>query len=447
MSDKQKNRSVAVIGLGYVGLPLAVLAKKKGYEVTGIDIDLQKVEELKRGKIAFLDDHLSSEFSKYGLAAVTSDFSAVRNADHIIICVPTPVHENKMPDLDPVRSAARSIAPHLRVGHSVVLESTVNPGVSETVVLPLLEKFSGLRAGRDFSLSHCPERINPGDPNWTVENIPRVVGSFDEAGLQKAAEFYESIISAPIKRMRNLAEAEAVKIVENSFRDVNIAFVNELAMSFGRLGIDVVRVIEGAATKPFSFMPHFPGCGVGGHCIPVDPYYLIEYARANGFNHRFLSLAREINEGMPKYTVDIAENSLKEAGLSIKNSVVAVLGLAYKADIDDCRESPAIAIVKELEKRGASVASYDPHVPSMSTAGSLDAAVRKADAVIVATAHKEFKRIKPRFLSERGVNVLVDGRNCLNAESFLNEGIRYRGVGRYSPQSVKHEYPRATASK
>jgi UDP-N-acetyl-D-glucosamine dehydrogenase len=278
------NRTIVVIGLGYVGLPLALLADRKGYKVIGIDVISEKVELLNRRTVPFADQEIAEQLKNSSLEA-TTDFSRIKDVSIIIICVPTPIYENNMPNFEPVENACRSIAPFLQKEQLVVLESTVNPGFCENIVLPILEKESGLKCGKDFYLAHCPERINPGDKKWNIENINRVVGGFDETGLQKAIEFYKSIISAEIKPMASLKEAEAVKIVENAFRDINIAFVNELAMSFSRLNIDVVNVINGAATKPFSFMPHYPGCGVGGHCIPVDPYYLIEYAKKNGFKY------------------------------------------------------------------------------------------------------------------------------------------------------------------
>jgi nucleotide sugar dehydrogenase len=230
--------------------------------------------------------------------------------------------------------------------------------------------------------------------------------------------------------MGSLKEAEAVKIIENSFRDINIAFVNELAMSFSQLGIDVVNVINGAATKPFAFMPHYPGCGVGGHCIPVDPYYLIEYAKHNGFYHNFLALARRINNGMPKFTAELTIKGLNEAGIATKEVKIAVLGLAYKPEIDDCRESPSFEIIKALESYGANVVSYDPFVPNRSTVKSLDKAVKNAKAVVIATAHKVFKELTPEYLAKNGVKIIIDGRNCLSKEKFIKAGIIYKGIGR-----------------
>jgi nucleotide sugar dehydrogenase len=310
------------------------------------------------------------------------------------------------------------------------LESTVNPGVSESIVLPVLEKKSGLTGGKDFSLAHCPERINPGDPKWHVENINRVVGSLDATGLTKAVKFYESILTGSVMRMGSLKEAEAVKVVENSFRDINIAFVNELARSFTKLGIDVVRVIDGAATKPFAFMAHYPGCGVGGHCIPVDPYYLIEYAKEHGFNHDFLSLARRINNDMPAFTVERLQEALNEEGLPLRGTPVAVLGVSYKPNIADCRESPSFEIIRILEEKGTSLRVFDPYVPTRSDVSTLEDAIAGATAIVIATAHDEFKSIDPALLSASGVKVVVDGRNCMDVENYRNGAIRYKGVGR-----------------
>lgn len=312
----------------------------------------------------------------------------------------------------------------------VILESTVNPGVCENVVLPILEEISGLICGEDFDLAHCPERINPGDPQWNVENIPRVVGAYTEAGLARVVEFYSSILEGDIRPMGSLKEAEAVKVVENTFRDVNIAFVNELAMSFAKLGIDVVNVIDGAATKPFAFMPHYPGCGIGGHCIPVDPYYLIAYAKENGFDHEYLSLARQVNSYMPQYTVGLLKKAFAAEAISVMDARVAVLGLSYKPGIADCRESPAWQIIAELEKLTARVIAYDPFVPYESHVASLSEALDSCQAVIITTAHDEFVKLSPHDFLERNINIVIDGRNCLAKSEMLAAGLQYHGIGR-----------------
>lgn len=298
-----------------------------------------------------------------------------------------------------------------------------------------MERGSALAVGVDFYFAHCPERINPGDRNWTLAKIPRVVGANDQESLNRAEQFYLKILDAPVKLMASLKEAEAVKIIENTFRDINIAFVNELAMSFDKLGIDLVNVINGASTKPFAFLAHYPGCGVGGHCIPVDPYYLITYARKNGYQHRFLKLARIINNWMPVYAVRLLSEILPVDGARI-----ALLGLAYKADIDDVRESPALDIRRLLIRRGAQVTSYDPYVPSMSDVVKTELALEKADAVIIATDHNIFKQLTVNDFAHAGVKVIIDGRNCLEPQQFDDSNIIYRGIGRGRPVTKnKHE--------
>lgn len=423
------SKTVSIVGLGYVGLPLALLADKNGYKVIGIDNNAEKIGLINDRISPFVDERVSAQLKDASLEA-TSDFSKIKDSSIIIICVPTPVYENHMPNLEPIEGACRGIAEFLQRGQLVILESTVNPGVSEGTIIPILEKMSGLKCGTDFYLAHCPERINPGDAKWNVENINRVVGAFCEEGLSKAVAFYKSIIKGDIKPMKSLKEAEAVKVVENSFRDINIAFVNELAMSFSMLGIDVVNVIEGAATKPFSFLPHFPGCGVGGHCIPVDPYYLIEYAKKNGFDHDFLSLARRINNSMPEFTAKQVMFGLNEKKISINGAKVAVLGLSYKSNIDDCRESPSFDVIDALKKFGADVVTFDPYVLGRSTVQNLDDAVKDAQAVVIATAHTAFRELTPEYLMKNGVKVVVDGRNCLPKEKFLDAGLVYKGIGR-----------------
>lgn len=427
---EQKKKKIAVIGLGYVGLPLALLVDKKGYDVIGVDINAEKVKMLNEKKSPLTTEKAIIEQLKKSNLVATTDYSQIKKASIIVICVPTPIHENNMPNLEPLEKACENIALNLKKGQLVILESTVNPGVSNGVVLPILEGISGLKGGQDFYLAHCPERINPGDTKWTVENIPRVAGSLEEKGLRKALSFYKSFVNATIKPMNSLKEAEAVKIVENTFRDINIAFVNELARSFSRLGIDVINVIEGAATKPFAFMPHFPGCGVGGHCIPVDPYYLIEYAKNIGFNHDFLTLARRINEEMPEFTVEMLMKALNEKKMAINGTRIAVLGLAYKPEIDDCRESPSFKIIEHLKKYGADIVIYDPFVLDNSNVKSLNDALKGTSAVIIATAHHVFKEISPKDFLNYGVNVVVDGRNCLPKDKFLESGIVYKGIGR-----------------
>lgn len=426
--EKQKE-TMCVVGLGYVGLPLAVRARERGYEVFGFDLDEKKNAIINTGKSPIEDRYLEENLPKHPFPA-SSDPRDIKKADIVLVCVPTPVDEMYMPDLSPVIGAMETVAKNLKKGALIILESTVNPGVSEEIVAPIFEK-AGYVVGKDVSLAHCPERINPGDEIWNVTNIPRVVGALDTTGLRRAIDFYRSIIDGEIRPMKSIRSAEAVKVVENSFRDINIAFVNELARSFDRLDIDVKDVIEGAATKPFSFLAHFPSCGVGGHCIPVDPYYLIERAKRAGFDHKFLRLAREINNDMPSYTVELLQDALNTVKLPVNGTTVGVLGIAYKANVDDVRESPSVRIIEHLKKHGAKVETFDPHILNRSSIRSLDAILKKSTALILATDHREFKdAITPALLKKHKVKVFIDGKNTFDKNTFQKSGIVYKGIGR-----------------
>ena len=424
-----KNKlSVCVIGLGYVGLPLAIRCVEKGYKVYGLELDRAKVKMINRGISPIEEKYLEENLPQFTFQA-SADEKVIKKSDIVLICVPTPVDEKFYPILEPVIKATRMIARNLKKGALVVLESTVNPGVCEEIIKPIFDK-AGFKIGKDVFISHCPERINPGDPKWNVTNIPRVVGSFEKRGLQKALKFYKSIVTGEIRPMKSIREAEAVKIVENSFRDINIAFVNELAKSFDKLGIDVKDVILGASTKPFAFMAHFPSCGVGGHCIPVDPYYLIERAKQSGFDHEFLKIARKINNSMPAYTVEMLQDALNEIKMPMKGTPIGVLGVAYKANVDDVRESPAVKIIKQLEKYGATPLIFDQHIPERSTVKNLDELLKKSKAIILVTDHTEFKTIDPRTFKKFGIKVVIDGKNCFDKNAIEKLGILYKGIGR-----------------
>ena len=430
MKERERtNTVVSIVGLGYVGLPLAVRAQERGFNVVGFDVDEKKNALINQGKSPIEDRYLEENLPKFPFRA-SSDPHTLATADIVLVCVPTPVDELYAPDLTPVIGAMEMIAGNLKKGALVVLESTVNPGVSEEVVVPIFEKH-GHTINKDVFIAHCPERINPGDAVWNVTNIPRVVGALDATGLSRALEFYRSIVDGEIRPMKSIREAEAVKVVENSFRDINIAFVNELARSFDRLGIDVTDVIRGAATKPFSFLAHFPSCGVGGHCIPVDPYYLIERAKKAGFDHKFLRLAREINNNMPEYTVELLQDALNAVKLPLNGTTVGVLGIAYKANIDDVRESPSVRIIEHLRKHRAKVETFDPHILDRSSVKSLGALLKKSTALILATDHTEFKEaITPALLKKHGIKVFIDGKNALSKDAFRKSGIVYKGIGR-----------------
>lgn len=425
---KKMSEKVCIIGLGYVGLPLAVQCALKGYKVFGLDTDKTKIRMINNGRDPIGEDFLKENLPKVKIEA-TSDASVIKKSDYVLICVPTPVDESYFPDLGPVIKATKTVIKNLKKGQLVVVESTINPGVCEEVVEPLFAE-AGYKVGRDYYLAHCPERINPGDPVWNVTNIPRVVGSFDKTGLKKAQKFYESIIDAEITPMKSIREAEAVKIMENSFRDINIAFVNELAKSFDRMDIDIIDVIKGASTKPYAFMPHWPSCGVGGHCIPVDPYYLIERAKKSGFDHEFLRIARKINNSMPEYTIELLKVSMNNLGLSLKDARIGLLGMSYKANVADLRESPSLHLVKLLRNNLAKVEIFDPYLADLSTTDSLEEILKKSDVIVLATNHQQFIDISPATFKKNRIKVIVDGKNCLDKDSLKKLGIMYTGIGR-----------------
>ncbi len=429
---ENNDKTVAVVGLGYVGLPLALLASEKGWNVTGIDISEEKIELINKQESPLEDEKISADLKAYPITATTS-FEAAASVQVIVVAVPTPVTEDNEPDLQPLISSIESLLPHLQPGQLLSIESTINPGVMENVVIPILQKRSDIweESTLKLHLVHCPERINPGDTKWTIRNIARVIGGLTVEAAEQGKAFYESILEADVKLMQSLTEAEAVKILENTFRDVNIAFVNEMAKSFDRLGIDIKHVIEGAATKPFSFMAHYPGNGVGGHCISVDPYYMIARAKEVGFDHEFLQLARDINNSMPEYTIQLMEHGLAKLNLKPQDVTVALLGLAYKKNIDDIRESPALEIRTLLEERGYSIRVFDPHVASQSTVQSLEEALTDVQVVMLATDHKEFtEALNPAFLKEHNIQLVIDGKNALNKDEMQKADIIYYGIGR-----------------
>lgn len=425
-------KGITIVGLGYVGLPLACLCAEKGFRTHGLDIDRRKTELVNRKQSPIEDEYAVSKLKglKNGIIATTEPSECIPDSEIVIVCVPTPVDRNNSPDLTALMAAASSISGFIKKGTLLVIESTIYPGTVEEVVIPILssQKFDPYK--NDIFLAHCPERIDPGNSKWSIENIPRVVGGITKEASSKAAEFYRSLVDANIVELSSVKAAEATKIMENTFRDVNIAFVNEMAQSFDKAGIDIMEVIKGASTKPFAFMPHYPGAGVGGHCIPVDPYYLIEKAKQIGFNHRFLSLAREINNSMPHYTVDLLEQQLQKLKKTIKKAKVGVLGVAYKANVDDVRESPSMEIINILKSKGAEVFVFDPHVMGVGNVRDLDELFNKSDYVIVATDHNEFRSMDLSLLKKHKILAIIDGRNCLDKEKIKSMGIMYHGIGR-----------------
>ncbi|MFO0930938.1 MAG: nucleotide sugar dehydrogenase [Gemmataceae bacterium] len=361
---RSRQAKVGIIGLGYVGLPLARTFAAGGFPVLGFDIDPSKVERLHRGE-SYLR-HISAEqiagLLRRGFEA-TSDFARLAEADCVVICVPTPLTEAREPDLTFVVNSARSVARTLRRGQLVILESTTYPGTTREVVLPVLEE-SGLAVARDYFLAFSPEREDPGNAKFSTESIPKVVGGLEPASLELAAELYAAAI-VNVVRVSNPEVAEAAKILENTYRAVNIALVNELKVLYDRMGIDVWEVIEAAKTKPFGFQAFYPGPGLGGHCIPIDPFYLTWVARRYGLTTRFIELAGEVNTNMPHFVLDKIADALNEHGKPIKGSRITLLGMAYKKDIDDCRESPGFELMELLLRKGAMVQYNDPHIPQL----------------------------------------------------------------------------------
>jgi UDP-N-acetyl-D-glucosamine dehydrogenase len=354
---------IGIIGMGYVGLPLALACVKSGFATTGFDVDEEKVEALLNGRsyLKHIDAAHIKKAAQGGKLDATDDFSRLAEMDAIIICVPTPLAAGNVPDLSYVTSTTEVIAKYLRAGQMVVLESTTYPGTTAEVMRPILEA-GGLKSGQDFFLAYSPEREDPGNPTHETSIIPKVVGGDGEEALKLAVALYDKIVVQTVP-VSSLDTAEAVKLTENIFRSVNIALVNELKLIYGKMGIDIWEVIEAAKSKPFGYMPFYPGPGLGGHCIPIDPFYLTWRAKQFGQKTRFIELAGEINTAMPNHVIDVLEGALKERfDKSLKGSKILILGVAYKKNVDDVRESPAFAIIELLEGKGAKTAFYDPHV-------------------------------------------------------------------------------------
>jgi UDP-N-acetyl-D-glucosamine dehydrogenase len=362
--DKPPRPQVAIIGLGYVGLPLSLQFARSGTFVLGLDIDQGKVDALNQGRsyIRHVPAETVAEQVTAGRLAATTDFARVNEVDTVIICVPTPLSKNREPDISFILQTGRAIAPHLRLGTLVVLESTTYPGTTDGDLRDVLEAESGLKAGQDFHLAFSPEREDPANPASKVGEVPKLVGGLTEACLSKAVEVYCRAIKTVVP-VSSCRVAEAAKLLENIFRSVNIALVNELKLVYGAMGIDIWEVIEAAKTKPFGFMAFYPGPGLGGHCIPIDPFYLTWKAREFERNTRFIELAGEINTSMPVHVVERVGEALNSARKPLNGSRVLVLGLAYKPNVDDERESPSYRIMELLTQRGAEVAYHDPYVP------------------------------------------------------------------------------------
>ena len=414
---EKKELKIAVLGLGYVGLPFATVFSEAGFKVHGIDPVAEKVNLINQG-ISYIQDIPTEKVRQLvanGTLQATTDFSILRDIDAVSICVPTPLRKTGDPDLSFIISATEALAPYLHKGMIVVLESSTYPGTTRELVLPKLVETSGLEVGKDFFLAFSPERVDPGREDWTTKNTPKVVGGITEACGEVASAWYEKALDKVVS-VSSTEVAEMAKLLENTFRMINIGLVNELAIMCDRLGVDVWEVIDAAATKPFGFMKFTPGPGLGGHCIPIDPLYLSWKLRSLNYTARFIELASEINTGMPRFVVSKIQDGLNDHGKPIKGSHVLVLGVAYKPDIDDMRESPALDVIGLLKQKGAVVSFYDPYVAEvkhddwqLQSVVDLKAEVLTADCVVVITNHSQldYKMILDN------AKLVVDTRNAM----------------------------------
>jgi UDP-N-acetyl-D-glucosamine dehydrogenase len=420
---KGKKAKIGIIGLGYVGLPLAMEFVRSGFCTYGFDIDTKKIESLNSGKSYI--SHITSATIKEIVANKAfhpvDNFSRLGDVDCVIICVPTPVTETKEPDLTPVIKTAETIAKHLRKGQLIVLESTTYPGTTDDVMRPVLEK-TGLKAGKDFYLAFSPEREDPGNKNFSTKTIPKVVGGINKESTEVAAALYGEVMQKVVV-VSSEKVAEATKMLENTFRAVNIALINELKMLFDKVGVSIWDIIEASKTKPFGYMPFYPGPGWGGHCIPVDPFYLSWLGRKHDFITRFIDLAGEINIKMPEYVIEKTIDALNEMGKALKNAKVLVLGLAYKKDIGDPRESPSFKIIELLEAKGAKVDYNDPFIPSapdmrhfnvQKKSVKADAnAIKKYDCVVIVTDHSSYDY----EMIAKNARLIIDTRNVIKTQA------------------------------
>ena len=424
---KNKNARVAILGLGYVGLPLAVVFAEAGFKVTGIDPDAGKVDSLKGG-ISYIPDVKTESVAKLiksGHLTATTDFSALKEMDAVSICVPTPLRQTGDPDMSFIISAADELSKYMHKGMVVVLQSTTYPGTTRELLLPKLGLDNHLKVGEDFFLAFSPERVDPGRVDFTTKNTPKVMGGITEACGEVATAWYEGAIDV-VHSVSSAEAAEMAKLLENTFRMINIGLVNELAMMCERLGVDVWEVIDAAATKPFGFMKFTPGPGLGGHCIPIDPLYLSWKMKSFNYNARFIELASEINTNMPRYVVERIMDALNDKSKALKGSKILVLGVAYKPDVSDVRESPALDVIGLLQNKGANVEYHDPYIPHihhetdgwhMDSVKDMMSSVKESDAVVIITNHKAYdyeaivNSAKFVFDSRNATRKVVEGSN------------------------------------
>ena len=417
---EKKEITVGVVGLGYVGLPLAVEKAKAGFKTIGFDVQDEKVKMVNEGHNYIgdvVDDDLK-KIVKQGMLKATSDFSFIKDVDFIAICVPTPLDEHQQPDISYVENSAKEISKYLSKETMVVLESTTYPGTTEELIKPILEKGSGLKCGQDFYLGFSPERVDPGNTVYKTKNTPKVVGAIGKDATEVIAKMYRTVLGADIHEVSSPAVAEMEKILENTYRNINIGLVNELAMLCEKMGISLWEVVDAAKTKPYGFQPFYPGPGLGGHCIPLDPYYLDWKAREYGFHTSLIQASGIINDRMPEYCVERASKILSSKFKKAMNGAkVLVLGVAYKNDIDDYRESPALKVIEELQKEGAEVEFYDPWISKYKYKGEIheglekldEETVKNADIVIFTAAHSNFDY----DMISKNAKVIFDTRNAM----------------------------------
>ncbi|HZU86889.1 MAG TPA: nucleotide sugar dehydrogenase [Anaerolineaceae bacterium] len=426
---KNKTARLAIVGIGYVGLPLATVFAEAGFDVVGIDPIAEKINLVNKGESYILDVPTKqlAPLVKSGKLRATTDFSVLKDVDAVSICVPTPLRKTGDPDLSFIISATESLAPYLHKGMIVVLESSTYPGTTRELMLPRLTSQSGLEVGKDFFLAFSPERVDPGRQDFTTINTPKVIGGITETCSDIAEVWYSQALQKVV-RVSTAEVAEMAKLLENTFRMINIGLVNELALMCDRLGVDVWEVIDAAATKPFGFMKFTPGPGLGGHCIPIDPLYLSWKLRSLNYTARFIELASEINTNMPRYVISKVQDALNERSRAIKGSHILVIGAAYKPDIDDVRESPALDVIGLLKKKGAIVSYHDPYIKRLEhddwrleSVPDVLAAVRSADCVVIVTNHSSYDY---KAMLE-AANLIVDTRNATGA------------LGRKNPKVVK----------
>lgn len=424
---KNKTARVAVLGMGYVGLPFSTVFATSGFCVTGIDPIQEKVEMINRGESYIMDvpTDLVKNLVSEGKLKGTTDYSVLKEIDAVAICVPTPLRNTGDPDLSFIISAAEGIAPYVHPGMVVVLESSTYPGTTRELVLPTLTEKSGLKIGEEIFVAFSPERVDPGRKDWTTKNTPKVIGGMTEKCTEVSAAWYREALDQVVP-VSSTEVAEMAKLLENTFRMINIGFVNELTLMCDRLGVDVWEVIDAASTKPFGFMRFDPGPGLGGHCIPIDPLYLSWKMRSLNYTAKFIDLASEINTNMPRFVISKVQDALNEHGKPLKGSSVLILGTAYKPDIDDLRESPAIDVIRLLEQKGACVSYYDPYVPVIKEDGweirsirDLMVGIKTADCVVIVTNHKVFDY--QEILKE--ACLIVDTRNAYGKLGIKNAKI------------------------